>query len=114
MSFFRFIWIVLIGFIGYQVGFRWVPLWRNPSELQGTDVAEIQIQDENGQWVQLSEFKGNILVINFWASRCIPCRLEIPLLNSIHSIRNSTSRFGSLRYCSLSFQIIPTLLTIRY
>ncbi len=84
MSFSRLIWIALIGFLIFQVGFTWIPLWKNATTLQGTDVSEIQIEDDNGQPVSLSKFKGKILIINFWASWCIPCRLEIPLLNGIY------------------------------
>jgi len=84
VSFSRLIWVALIGFLVYQVSFTWIPLWKNATVLQGTDVSEIQIEDENGQPVYLSKFKGKTLVINFWASWCIPCRLEIPLLNGIY------------------------------
>ena len=73
-----------MGFILYQVGFTWVPLWKKATMLQGTDVSGVQVTDENGQPVYLSKFKGEILIINFWASWCIPCRLEIPLLNGIY------------------------------
>jgi thiol-disulfide isomerase/thioredoxin len=81
----RLIWIALIGFIIYQVSFTWIPLWKQATQLQGTDVSEVQIEDENGRSIALSEFKGKILIINFWASWCIPCRLELPLLNGIYS-----------------------------
>ncbi len=84
LSFSRLIWITLIGFIIYQVGFTWIPLWKKATMLQGTDVSKVQIEDEKGQEVYLSKFKGQILIINFWASWCIPCRLEIPLLNGIY------------------------------
>jgi thiol-disulfide isomerase/thioredoxin len=83
-SFSRLIWIAMLGFILYQVSFTWIPLWNKATLLQGTDVSEFQIEDENGQLVYLSKFKGEILIINFWASWCIPCRLEIPLLNGIY------------------------------
>ena len=85
MSISRLIWIALIGFIVYQVGFTWIPLWKKATQLKGTDVSDVQVEDENGQPVHLSQFKGQILIINFWASWCIPCRLEIPLLNAIYS-----------------------------
>jgi thiol-disulfide isomerase/thioredoxin len=84
LSFSRLIWIVLLGFIIYQVSFTWVPLWKKATILKGTDLSKIQIEDEKGQPVYLSKFKGKILIINFWASWCIPCRLEIPLLNGIY------------------------------
>jgi thiol-disulfide isomerase/thioredoxin len=31
----------------------------------------------------LSELKGRVVVLNFWATWCIPCRAEIPELNAI-------------------------------
>lgn len=84
LSFSRIIWIVLVALIIYQIGFRWIPLWEKATALQGTNVSNLQIQDERGRLVYLSEFKGKTLIINFWASWCVPCRLEIPLLNGIY------------------------------
>ena len=84
LSFSNIIWIVLIAFITYQIAFTWVPLYQQATLLQGTDVSRIQIEDENGQLIYLSKFEGKPLIINFWASWCIPCRLEIPLLNAIY------------------------------
>jgi len=85
MSFSRLIWVVLIGFIVYQVSFTWIPLWNRATELQGTDISDVQLEDENGKQVPLSTFSGKTVIINFWASWCIPCRLEIPLLNGIYA-----------------------------
>jgi len=38
------------------------------------------LKDVNGKPVKLADFKGKILVLNFWATWCIPCRAEIPAL----------------------------------
>ena len=80
----RLIWIALVGVILYQLAFIWIPLWRKATALQGTDLSQVQLADETGSPVYLSHFKGRPLIINFWASWCVPCRLEIPLLNSIY------------------------------
>lgn len=34
----------------------------------------------NGQQVKLADYKGKPLLINFWATYCIPCKAEIPTL----------------------------------
>jgi peroxiredoxin len=37
-----------------------------------------------GSTIQLSQFKGQVVMINFWASWCVPCRKEMPLLETIY------------------------------
>ena len=41
---------------------------------------ELALQTFSGEQLNLSEFRGKVVVINFWASWCIPCRDEAPLL----------------------------------
>ena len=44
--------------------------------------ADFQVQDENGQTVRLSDYFGQPIVVNFWATWCPPCRAELPYFNS--------------------------------
>lgn len=42
---------------------------------------DFRLLDENGDHVQLSALRGQPVVINFWATWCGPCRVEMPLLS---------------------------------
>ncbi len=39
---------------------------------------DFELPDVNGKKVRLSDFKGKIIILNFWATWCPPCRAEIP------------------------------------
>jgi thiol-disulfide isomerase/thioredoxin len=55
------------------------------SPAQGTPatLARIKLPDLAGKPVTLAAWQGKVLVINFWATWCTPCRREIPGLISI-------------------------------
>lgn len=54
---------------------------RQEADSQLTDtVPDISLPDPEGNTRQLSEWEGDILVINFWGTWCAPCREEVPLL----------------------------------
>ena len=38
----------------------------------------------DGKAFQLGELRGRVVLLNFWATWCIPCRSEIPELNNMH------------------------------
>ena len=44
---------------------------------------DIRLADRDGQPRSLSDWDGKILVVNFWATWCAPCRREIPMLNAL-------------------------------
>ena len=43
----------------------------------------VALQDLDGNSVALSDFLGEVVVLNFWASWCPPCRQEMPELNDL-------------------------------
>ena len=46
-------------------------------------IKELKFKDFNLQDVDLTNKKGNIMIINFWASWCMPCRREMPSLEQL-------------------------------
>jgi thiol-disulfide isomerase/thioredoxin len=43
-----------------------------------------QLSGRGGKTVDLAQFKGQVVMINFWATWCVPCRQEMPLLEDIY------------------------------
>lgn len=39
---------------------------------------DFALKDVNGQTVKLSEYRGKVVLLNFWATWCAPCKVEIP------------------------------------
>ena len=46
---------------------------------------EVTLPDLSGRQVSLSDFKGKILFVNFWATWCPPCREEMPSMQKLHT-----------------------------
>ena len=44
---------------------------------------DVQFAKLDGGQLRLSELRGRVVVLNFWATWCIPCRSEIPALNAM-------------------------------
>lgn len=51
----------------------------------GQEAPDFVLQDMNGQDVRLSEIKGKIKLLDFWASWCGPCRLENPNMVKLYN-----------------------------
>ena len=58
------------------------------SSLEGQVAPDFALKSSTGENLRLSEFRGDVVMINFWATWCGPCRQEMPLLDELYSRYN--------------------------
>ncbi|MEO5805897.1 TlpA disulfide reductase family protein [Devosia sp.] len=68
---------------------------------EGRGYASLVFKDAAGKPMSIADFKGRALLVNFWASWCIPCRQEMPALDAL-----------AAKYNSDKFMVLPINLDI--
>jgi thiol-disulfide isomerase/thioredoxin len=49
------------------------------------DLPEIAFSDKDGKPVSLADFAGKVVLLNIWATWCVPCREEMPALDKLET-----------------------------
>jgi len=57
-----------------------LPIFIFAQSNQSNKVPDISLKDLKGKTVKIKNFKGKVILLNFWATWCPPCRAEIPEL----------------------------------
>lgn len=50
----------------------------------GFTAPPIALPDDQNQMITLEDFKGSVIILNFWASWCPPCRAEMPAFQEVY------------------------------
>ncbi|MBU0629423.1 MAG: TlpA family protein disulfide reductase [Candidatus Margulisbacteria bacterium] len=60
------------------MGEKQAPMKSQPASL------DFSLPDIHGKTVKLSDYRGKVVMLNFWASWCPPCREEMPAMQKLH------------------------------
>ena len=77
---FAIIWIGLTLFVFPSPGDQ--SIYAVPQ--QGFLAPEISLSSLEGEIVNLSDFRGQVVLINIWASWCTPCKTEMPAIQNMY------------------------------
>ena len=76
------------------IGGGWTWLSRAPeglndvaSPVAGRPAPDFTLSTSDGRAVALSDLRGQVVILNFWATWCPPCRAEMPALQEVYEAR---------------------------
>jgi thiol-disulfide isomerase/thioredoxin len=85
--------IILIICLGFTIRYFFL----NSSNVQNRNAESTQtlfattFPDEKGQPQALKQYTGKIVVLNFWATWCVPCREEMPELSALYDAHKNNN-----------------------
>ncbi len=62
---------------------------RRDADRQGVAAPAFTLPTADGQPVSLADYRGRVILVNFWATWCPPCVAELPTLNAFYQARQA-------------------------
>ncbi len=84
----------MIKILSVVVLFLMLPVQSFAAAGDGEEPVNFTLQKLHGGELSLEAFRGQWLVLNYWATWCAPCRKEIPELSALHSAREDITVLG--------------------
>lgn len=80
-------WIALASFIGYRI-------WPQVAAAFGvasanTEAPDVEVTTLDGQSLSMQQLRGQVVLVNFWATWCPPCRVEMPGFQRVYDSRRA-------------------------
>lgn len=75
--------ILLVGLVLFMTVIGWAYVDGNTTQPTSGPAPDFTLTTFDGESFRLSDQRGKVVVINFWASWCVPCRDEAPILQSV-------------------------------
>ena len=77
-------WIVAGSGMGGAAGLDILPVADRAIIKLGEPAPNFQLRDLNGHLITLSDLRGKVVLLNFWATWCGPCRVEMPAMEQLY------------------------------
>ena len=97
---------------------KYLEINKNPSV--GDKFIDFQMEDTSGKLKKLSDFKGKIVLLEFWASWCGPCKIVSPVIDQLSSELAGKAVFGKINVDdnpsvsnAFGIQSIPTIIIFK-
>jgi thiol-disulfide isomerase/thioredoxin len=64
---------------------------------------DFTLKDVNGKDVRIADYKGKVVLLDFWATWCVPCKVEIPIFIDLYN-----------KYKSQGFEVVSIVLLDKF